>query len=77
MKKRLLGGKKVKTIFPSPDLIYRSDVVIGNDPTYNKNKITNNKKRYTEDSEHASTAANAISGWSGAGRSSEAREGRS
>lgn len=35
-KKRLLSIKKTKTVFPSPDLIYRSIFVIENDPNYHK-----------------------------------------
>lgn len=43
-KKRLLSSKKTKTVFPSPDLIYRSIFVIENDPNYHKetNKDTSN-----------------------------------
>ena len=36
VKKKLMSIKKGKTVFPSPDLIYRSIFVIENDPNYHK-----------------------------------------
>ena len=43
VKKKILSMKKGKTVFPPPDLIYRSIFVIENNP-YNNNKILNKKK---------------------------------
>ena len=36
VKKKLMSIKKAKTVFPSPELIYRSIFVIENDPNYHK-----------------------------------------
>jgi hypothetical protein len=49
IKKKLLTGKKLKTVFPPPDSIYKSEIVISNDPNFQKNKMT--KKKYFEDLE--------------------------
>ena len=43
VKKKILNMKKGKTVFPSPDLIYRSIFVIENNP-YNKKKSNSKKK---------------------------------
>ena len=43
VKKRILASKKGKTVFPSPDLIYRFITVIDKDPNNHKN-MSNNKK---------------------------------
>ena len=43
VKKKILNMKKGKTVFPSPDLIYRSTFVIENNP-YNKKKSNSKKK---------------------------------
>ena len=45
VKKKLLSSKKGKTVFPSPDLIYRSIFVIENDPNYHKSHSLNNKSQ--------------------------------
>ena len=44
VKKKLMSSKKGKTVFPSPDLIYRSIFVIENDPNYHKDFIPTHKK---------------------------------
>ena len=68
-KKLLLGAKNKKTMFPSTDLIFKSEVVIENDPIYmkkpevqTKNTIiggiankNKNKKKYYEDSSNSNT----------------------
>ena len=43
VKKKILSSKKGKTVFPSPDLIYRSIFVIENDPNYHKGHFNNKK----------------------------------
>lgn len=58
-KKLLLGAKNKKTMFPSTDLIYKSEIVMENDPIFTKknNYVNNNsyensgktKKQFTED----------------------------
>ena len=68
-KKLLLGAKNKKTMFPSTDLIFKSEVVIENEPIYKKKPsvqtqttiiggIENknkNKKKYYEDNSHSNT----------------------
>ena len=43
VKKQILSCKKAKSVFPSPDLIYKSIFVIENDPAYHKSHSMNNK----------------------------------
>lgn len=45
IKKKLLSSKKGKTVFPSPDLIYKSIFVIENDPNYHKNYLNLSKQK--------------------------------
>ena len=43
VKKQILSCKKNRSVFPSPDLIYKSIFVIENDPAYHKSHSMNNK----------------------------------
>lgn len=45
VKKQIMNCKKVKSIFPSPDLIYKSIFVIENAPSYHKSHSMNNKQQ--------------------------------
>ncbi len=47
IRKKVLNIKKIKSVFPSPDLIYNKDVVRENDPVLLKPKIV--KKKFEED----------------------------
>lgn len=55
IKKKLLSSKKGKTVFPSPDLIYKSIFVIENDPNYHKNYLNLSKQKTKGDENNNSS----------------------